>query len=228
MTLQRDNLTRQLEKGNPIELTFQESDAAVNTDIREVIALVCEQYRISDMADVIYGCVKELVINATKANLKRAFFHHQNLDIHNMGHYVSGLVRFRTMLDRHEYREYFGDVRQMGLWVKFIIRHNRDGIVFEVVNNTAISEVEEGRVRLKLKKAMKYDDILTFYNREQDAEEGAGIGIALVVILLKSASLDPDLFRIGTKDDVTSARIELPLTGKYRKQRKNASFSGTK
>lgn len=219
MELKRDALIHLIEKGKPIEMTFYENDAAINGDIKGTVETVCNKYRVPEMTDVIYGCVKELVINATKANLKRSFFQTHQLDIHNMGHYVSGLVKFRAMLDRHEYKTYMGNLKKMGLWVKFHIRHSREGIIFEVVNNSAISEVEEGRIRMKLNQAMKYDDLLEFYNHEQDGDEGAGIGIALVVILLKSASMDPGLFRIGTREDVTSARIELPLTEKYRRQR---------
>jgi hypothetical protein len=45
-----------------------------------------------------------------------------------------------------------------------------------------------------------------------DDTEGYGMGIALIVILLKSEKLDPNLFTIVTAPDTTTARIKIPIT----------------
>jgi len=220
MELNKKIISERVDSCQPIEIQFFQNDNENNIIIKDSIDAVTQKYFKSELSDILYGCVKELVINATKANLKRVFFHKINLDIHNMGQYVQGLVKFKSMLERHEYKYYFDDLKTMNLWVRFSVIHNDDGIIFDVTNNSAISEVENGRIRMKLKKAMKYNDIVTFYNKEHFDGEGAGIGIALIVILLKSASLKPDLFRIGSKDNLTSARIELPLSDKYKDMRK--------
>jgi hypothetical protein len=62
---------------------------------------------------------------------------------------------------------------------------------------------------------MGYNDIAEFYMDNMDNTEGAGLGIALIIILLKNDSIDPNLFRIITKADKTVARIEIPFTPDY-------------
>ncbi|MFN3660708.1 MAG: histidine kinase, partial [Brevinematales bacterium] len=69
--------------------------------------------------------------------------------------------------------------------------------------------------RMKLKLAMEYTDLAQYYAEQMDTTEGAGLGIALVVLLLRGMNLDPSLFRIGSKHGVTIARIEVPLVDGY-------------
>ncbi|HNM05819.1 MAG TPA: histidine kinase, partial [Leptospiraceae bacterium] len=85
----------------------------------------------------------------------------------------------------------------------------------ECVNNTPILPAEEKRLREKMKKSMAYDSIAEFYMDNMDNTEGAGLGIAMTMILLKNEGIDPNLFRIVTKPDKTLARIEVPFTSDY-------------
>jgi len=48
-----------------------------------------------------------------------------------------------------------------------------------------------------------------------DNTEGAGLGIALIMILLKNEGIDPNLFRIITHPDRTIARVEIPFSENY-------------
>ncbi|HMV45873.1 MAG TPA: histidine kinase, partial [Leptospiraceae bacterium] len=89
------------------------------------------------------------------------------------------------------------------------------GMYVEVTNNTPVIKAEELRMREKMKKAMSYNDIAEFYMDNMDNTEGAGLGIALIMILMKNESLDPNLFRIVTKPTETIARIEIPFNSDY-------------
>jgi hypothetical protein len=70
-------------------------------------------------------------------------------------------------------------------------------------------------MREKMKKAMGYNDIAEFYMDNMDNTEGAGLGIALIMILMKNEGIDPNLFRIVTTSTYTIARVEIPFTDKY-------------
>jgi len=45
--------------------------------------------------------------------------------------------------------------------------------------------------------------------------EGAGLGLALIIILLKGEGVDPKYFRIIIEKDKTVARLEIPFTDKF-------------
>jgi len=218
--MEYSELLNNIPNGLPIEITFYENDAEINKFIRQVIKYACEYYNKPEYSDVLYGCTKELVINATKANLKRIFFQANNWDINNMGHYATGLPKFKKILETNEYKNYIEDLKKQNLWVKFNFIHSPDGFIIQVINNSAICNVEEGRIRMKLKRAMKLNDLVQMYNEDIENSEGSGLGMALIVILMKSVKLDASLFRIGSKNEITTARIEIPFNKNFKTMRK--------
>ena len=213
--MDKENILQSIEQGNDVQIIFYENNDGINRQIRYTIEESLKKYGRLDFADAVYGCVKELVINATKANLKRAFFQQNKWDLNNMGQYVMGLTKFKSLIESRDAYKYYAELREQDLWVMFTLHHDSDGLRIEVVNNSDIIEMEETRIRMKLKKAMLYTDIALFFQKETDEAEGAGMGIALLVILMKSVGLDPSLFRIGSKNGMTDARIEVPFHSKY-------------
>ncbi len=205
----------QFKNQTKFHVRFYYYNEEVNENIREFISEIFLETAREDFIDPIYSCVKELVVNATKANLKRVFFLKNHLDINNMGEYVNGLIEFKEMLEKQEYEKYEKMLKEHDLWVEFRVNWHKNAIVFEVINNSEIIAIEEYRVRMKLKLAMEYTDLAQYYAEQMDTTEGAGLGIALVVLLLRGMGLDPSLFRIGSKHGVTVARIEVPLVDGY-------------
>ena len=113
--------------------------------------------------------------------------------------------------------EYGMKARRKGYFVLIDFHFDTDGLTIEVVNNTPIAPQEEEAMREKLKKAMGYNDIAEFYMDQamMGESEGAGLGLALVIILLKGEGIDPKLFRIMIREDRTIARLEIPFSEKF-------------
>lgn len=212
-------ILKSLQKGKDIEVLFYGNDEEATRTVRKCISECLKFYEKTENMDIIYACTKELLVNASRANLKRAFFIKQNLDFNDMGQYVKGLSLMRNAIDSGEYKNYSENLKPLGLWVKFILKHSDCGIEIEVINATRIIEVEEKRIRMKLDKAMKYNNMAEFYHKEQDESEGAGMGIAIIVNLLKSAGIHPGLFRIYSEGNHTVARVEIPFTGCFTAKR---------
>jgi len=77
-----------------------------------------------------------------------------------------------------------------------------------------ISE-EERRLRSHLARAMEVRNLVQFSEAYGDDTEGAGLGLALVIMLIKDMGFDPDYFRVFTRGDSTVARLEFPLKKDY-------------
>ena len=205
-----------IEKEKEFSVRFYVIDDEIESKIELALTLIFEKYNRPDLTGVIYTCIKELMVNATKANLKRILFEKENININDEEQYIKGMLTFREFLNEKTYINYFDDLKKNDYWVTVNFNYSIDGIKIEVINNAHITKIEDKRLREKLKKAMSYDDIAQFYMDLGDEIEGAGMGIALIVMLLKGLSIDPALFRIGnTKDMKTFARIEIPLTDNY-------------
>ncbi|MGC8764290.1 MAG: histidine kinase [Brevinematia bacterium] len=198
------------------ELNFYILNEEIENEIENILVNIFSRHGKEEFAGVIFTCVKELIINAAKANLKRVLFEEHNMNIDNEEEYIAGMLRFREELNNFRMINYEDKLQAKNYWVKVTFESNANGISIEVINNAHITKIEEKRLREKLKKAMSYNDIAQFYLEQGDEIEGAGMGIALVVMLLKGLGADPSLFRLGnTKGGQTLIRIEIPLTAEY-------------
>ncbi|WP_078129208.1 histidine kinase [Leptospira alexanderi] len=165
--------------------------------------------------EMLYTITKEMSINGVKANQKRVFFEDEGLDIRNPEHYEKGIAAFKAKFSEKMVDEYGKRCLARGISIKLNIIYTNEGLVVEVTNNTPVIQEEEERMREKMKKAMSYNDIAEFYMDNMDNTEGAGLGIALIMILLKSENIDPHLFRIITGEHETTSRVEIPFSKNY-------------
>ena len=201
----RDNLTLRSSKMNT------EFEHYLLVVIKEILDKVAN----GNYVDMLYTIIKELAINAVKANQKRIFFEDNQLDIANTEDYEKGMTLYKSKFSESMVTEYGKKCQIRGIYIQINFRYNQDGLCVEVINNTPVIKVEEVRLREKMRKSMEYNDIAEFYMDNMDNTEGAGLGIALTMILLKNEGVDPNLFRIITRPTETIARLEIPLTEKY-------------
>ncbi|GIX41552.1 MAG: histidine kinase [Leptospiraceae bacterium] len=165
----------------------------------------------------LYTILKELVINGCKANQKRIFFDDKGLNILDPEDYQKGIEEYKKHFSEEMAIEYGKKAKQKGLYVLIDFEFDENGLRIEVINNSTIAPQEEKAMREKLKKAMGYNDLAEFYMDQamQGDAEGAGLGLALVIILLKGEGIDPNYFRIIIDKDKTIARLEIPFTDKF-------------
>lgn len=209
-------LSEILESGRIFNVRFFVVNDDIEKKVEHTLDRLFNHFGRDGFTGVVYTCVKELMVNGMKANLKRVLFEKHKLSIDDEETYLNGMIDFRNMLTDHIDPEYVKALQAGDYWVNVRFIYNGDGVRLEVVNNAHITHIEDRRLREKLKKAMGYDNIAEFYMDQGDEMEGAGMGIALIVMLLKGMGIEASLFRIGnTTENQTFARIEIPLTENY-------------
>lgn len=206
-------------QGAPMVLLLPDVTDANERGVGLALAAVLERYGRGGMQQTLYVCVRELVANAVKANVKNVFFDEQGFDITNHDQYEKGISLFKKNLNEDWIREQYSRARGRGLDVRIYFTHSEDGLRIEVVNNIEITPEDERRIREKFAKGMSYDNLVSFYLEHGDDTEGEGIGFALSVLLLRGENINPALFRVGSCDGRTIARIEVPFTEKFRSVR---------
>ncbi|MBN2535221.1 MAG: hypothetical protein JXB88_20235 [Spirochaetales bacterium] len=209
------NLQIAVDDGKVIRVISYAMSSDVENTLDKIISRILEKYNRQDLKGLVYTCTKELAINGTKANLKRLFFIENDLDITNEEDYIKGMNLYKDVMKEEITLQYGTKAKQQGLFVKISFVYNDDSLKIEVTNNTGITKQEENRLREKLKKTMKYDDLMQYYLDNADDSEGSGMGIALIIILLKGEHIDPNLFRMCINENLTTARIEIPMAGSF-------------
>lgn len=157
----------------------------------------------------LYAVIKELAINATKANLKTLFFEEHGYDLNDPNHYDEAISKYKEQLSENFALTYGKKSKERGKFVRITFDHSTTGLTLLVENNTPISQIDAKRIQEKLEKARQYDDLAQFYMDEGDATEGAGIGFALIVILLKGVGIDPERLNIKEENGSTLACLTI-------------------
>lgn len=180
--------------------------------IRRIADMILRAKQRADIYMPIAMILKELMVNAVKANFKRVFFEQENLDIKNPADYARGIARFKETL-REESIIAYGQAckqRNYSVTLDFEIRDNQLGI--RIANSCPMTSTEEFRIQEKLKEALHQDDFGNFLSEAGDDTEGAGLGLLMVILALRSADINPETFTIRTeKNQCTIAHIEFPL-----------------
>ncbi|MCB1170747.1 MAG: histidine kinase [Leptospiraceae bacterium] len=212
-----ENIQVAVKNGRYLTLKTHRMTEMVEKHIQHALESILDKTQKAPLIHTLYTILKELVINGCKANQKRIFFDEVGLNIKDAAQYDEGIAKYRATFSEKMSLEYGMKARRKGYFVLIDFHFDDDGLTIEVVNNTPIAPQEEEAMREKLKKAMGYNDIAEFYMDQamMGESEGAGLGLALVIILLKGEGVDPKLFRIMIREDRTIARLEIPFSDKF-------------
>ncbi|EMJ98358.1 hypothetical protein [Leptospira alstonii] len=216
-----DNIRLTIENGKILSLKTHRMTHSVEEHIQEAVGLILDKITHPTLVPTIYTIIKELAINACKANQKRIFFEEKGLDLHDTSDYEKGVREYKSIFSEAMSERYGEKAKKEGYYCLINFDYALNGIRIEVINNAAITGQEEKSIREKLEKGMRYNDIAQFYLDNADNTEGAGIGLALILIMLKGEGIDPSYFRIIIRKDITIARLEIPLTSDFQSLRKS-------
>ena len=153
-------------------------------------------------------CVHELAGNAKKANTKRVYFRENKLDIMNAIDYARGMKHFKAeMIDRIGH--YLDLLREEDMYVKFQFRKVRGGVRISVRNNAELTPAEQRRVDEKMAIARRYECLADAYATTEDGAEGAGLGLVMMMFMLKNLGFGPDSFAMKGAAGETVATMTL-------------------
>jgi len=106
--------------------------------------------------------LREIIVNATKANAKRIYFKKLNLDINDPQSYKTGIEHFKKdivgQLDTLE-----NELKNSNLKVTLSICKEDKGVTFIITNPAAIHSEELNRIKTRIEKAKEYLDFTQAY-----------------------------------------------------------------
>lgn len=220
----RHQIERNIREGSSLIVRTYSINDKVWGHLQQTLFQILEKHGKSSLSTPIYLVLKELVANGCKANQKRVFFEESGYNIKDKEDYRKGISQYRPFINQRLAKRYSSLAKERGYYVLISFNYTEDGLVIEVVNNTPIAVEEEVIMRRKLKRAMEHRSLVDFYDQEAELAEaergeGSGLGIALSIISLKNAGLNPDLLRLITERDRTIARFEVPYTKHFKSRR---------
>jgi putative nucleotidyltransferase with HDIG domain len=199
-----------VQSGIPLTITTFTLPHEIEVYIEQVIAIFLKQLDQEKLKDYIVYCVQELAVNAKKANTKRVYFTERGLDLANAEDYKLGMSSFKenTLSNIAHYLQL---QKEKGLYIKLVLQIKNNVIHVEVRNNVAATKIELIRIHDKLARSRQYSNLEDALAQVLDDSEGAGLGLVILVLMLKKMGLDEDCFDIVGTEKETIAKINIPL-----------------
>lgn len=199
-----------LTKSIPVTITTHKVTRDTELRIEAILELILKEFGLSEVNDKISYCLKEIITNAKKANTKRVFFESKNLNMENPDHYKMGMQDFKE--ETLSNIDYYLDLQeQSGLYVKITFLAQGNSLVISVRNNCEIKPKELARVYDRMAKARTFHSMEEAFAEILDDSEGAGLGIVIMVLMLKKIGLSEESFEISANKGITTAALTLPM-----------------
>ena len=186
----------------PVHDSFPALDGIVETCLSE---LGQEKVR-----EALSYCVKELILNAEKANAKRIYFEERSLDILSREDYEKGMRGFRTALSE-DLEHFLSRLRETRTSID-VVFHYRDGeFTVSVKNAGTLAPGEQARIKDRFDRARSSHSFSDALETSLDHTEGAGLGIVMVLQFLKTIGLGERALSIRTEDGMIVSSIVIPI-----------------
>jgi len=196
--------------GLPFSITTFTMPREIEIYIDEVITVFLKYAGKEALKDYIVYGVLELAANAKKANTKRVFFIDRGLDISKDYDYSLGMEYFKeTMLtDKSRFLQLQEEKK---LYIKLSLQMREDIIQIEISNNAAATKTELARIRERLSRSRQYQSLDEVFSQVLDDSEGAGLGLIILVLMMRKMGLTEDCLTINNSEKETIARLQIPM-----------------
>jgi len=210
LVVDEGKIKKAIQSGFPLTITTYTHPKEIEIYIEQVIASFLQHMNLLKIKDYIVYCVQELVVNAKKANTKRIFFEERGLKIDNDRDYEEGMKTFKEETINN-INHYLQKQKEKGLYIKVILQVKRNAISIEIRNNVLANKMEQLRIHDKMARSRQFDTLEDALSQVLDDSEGAGLGLVILVLMLKKMGLDDEAFFMKTSSKCTIANIIIPL-----------------
>ena len=196
--------------GIPLSITTYTLPHEIEIYIGEILNLFLAELNQERLKDYLGYCINELTTNAKKANTKRVYFAEKELDINNPHDYEVGMRTFKeeTLSNIDHYLQL---QKEAGLYVKVLMQVKNQSIMLEIRNNSEMNKTEFKRVFDKIARSRQFASLEEAFSQVMDDTEGAGLGLVIMILMLKKVGLNDDNYEVFVEKGETITRIVMPM-----------------
>ncbi len=188
-----------------INLRLYDLDRDNSSLIRKIIEMLLTKQNLQPIAFEMFTCLKELAINASKANYKILFEKFITIPqgINTKNNYVHFLNMFKDEIEEHGNTRLFELAKAKDKYINITFQSTNSGIEMWVTNNQNISVIEKQAILKRLGHDANFNAAAFM---DDETTEGAGLGLMLILQILKKYTEDnaplkvifyPNFIKIG-------------------------------
>jgi len=199
-----------IQKSVPVTVTTYKLNHETEIYLEEILGVYLRELGQDSLVDRLAYCLKELAVNAKKANTKRVYFEEKGLSLDSKEDYLEGMKNFKSeTMDRIDH--YLELQKQKGLYIKVSFHTFSSNFRISIRNNVQITRKEQMRIYDRIARSRAFDSMEEAFSEVLDDSEGAGLGIVILILMLKKMGLDEEAFEIDGNSGETTASLTIPI-----------------
>ncbi|MBB6482587.1 HDOD domain-containing protein [Spirochaeta isovalerica] len=210
LNIDREKIIRAVRQSIPLAITTYKLPHETEMDLENVLGMFLKEMDQDMLKDRLAYRLRELAVNAKKANTKRVYFEDKGLDLANKEQYEEGMRNFKEeTFNNLDY--YLNLQKEKGLYIKIIFHSRGKKFKISIKNNVEINRKEQMRIYDRIARSRAFDSMEEAFAEVLDDSEGAGLGIVILILMLRKMGLDEESFEIEGENGVTTASITIPM-----------------
>ncbi|MCS7206184.1 MAG: hypothetical protein NZ853_10850 [Leptospiraceae bacterium] len=164
--------------------------------------------------------LKELIQNSIKANIKKWIIQRYKLNPNDKNDYKKALRILKHILYFVKIEDFETKIDDFDNYFEVFLSFDDKVLIIHVLNEGILLQEEEKRIRRKFRESKQDLNIYDYYLQKSDTEEGAGMGILIVIMILKQLGFSERHFAIfcvkeGVHFVKTVSRLYIPFKNNY-------------
>lgn len=198
---------RMFRAGKPVVIQFQKLAPTEMENVRKMTEMLLEEKNLNKFFAFASTVIKEFLQNGVKATQKRIFFKNHGFDIDK--NHKMDVEKFKESIsngDIHNHQLIDG----IDFMVELKIQEYENGLLISVRNHGEMNENEIKNVNFMIDRGRKTNEVSDLLSDETSNKEGGGLGLSMIVILMKKLGLTPDCLFYEVKNSFTSFNVKIP------------------
>ncbi|MBN2353254.1 MAG: HDOD domain-containing protein [Spirochaetales bacterium] len=209
-TINQENIVTSIKRNAGFSCTVPYSNQETEGLIARILVVIFEYLRKPELGSSLVYFIRELVMNASKANSKRVYFGEKGLNIADPSDYQIGIKTFK-----HDVFSNFGSyapkLKEQGYFIRIDFKIDGERLLIQIKNNSPLCGDEESRIRERLRVANRFNSMEEIFAYGFDDTEGGGFGLIIGILMLRKVGLDENVFSIDRDDHHTAVLLRIPL-----------------
>src|SRR4030042_2028327 len=209
-TVNQENIVTSIKRNAGFSCTVPYATQETEGLIARILMIIFEYLRKPELGSSLVYFIRELVMNASKANSKRVYFAEKGLDIADPTDYQSGISTFKKEVFSN-FGDYAPKLKAQGYFVRIDFKIDGDWLFIQVKNNSPLCHDEEARINERMRVANRFNSMEDIFAYGFDDTEGGGFGLIIGILMLRKVGLDENVFSIDRDDRHTAVHLKIPI-----------------
>jgi hypothetical protein len=199
---------RLFHSGQPINFRFLQVSPVEMEHVRRVTEILLHENNLTHFSAFANTVIKEFLQNGVKATQKRIFFKNNGLDIDK--NHKQAIEQFKESMSNGEIHTHLL-TKDMDFLVEINFQEiDKKNLLISVRNHGEMNASEIKNVNFMIDRGRRTAEVSDLLSDETSNKEGVGLGLSMIVILMKKLNLTPDCLYYEVKDSFTSFNVSIP------------------